>query len=402
MPKFEYVITDKAGRKKEGTINASNKQKATEKLRRKNEIIISITEKKRGRLFLFGKPRMSLQEKVVFTKSLATMIKVGITVTEAFEIIFDQAEKRGLKSMFEDILERIKTGQSLASSLRKYNHVFSDLFVNMIETGEESGNLGRVLHRLTIQLEKEYELRKRVTTALIYPAVIISVTIIMAVGIVLFIMPKITKIFEKFDIDLPLPTRMLIGFSKFLTEQTLIAVAVTVGITGGIIFLAKLKALKPFWHTLSLKLPVFGDLLISANVARFSRTINSLLQSGVPVAEGLGMTGKMLDNTLYKTALEEVGEKIVQGGSIGENLEKHKRLFPQLATKMLQIGEKTGSLEVTTKYIAQLYEKNVEDKTRNLSVLLEPLLLVFMAVMVGGIALSIILPIYQLPNLLNK
>ena len=330
------------------------------------------------------------------------MIKVGITVTEAFEIIFAQAEKRGLRSMFEDILERIKTGQSLASSLRKYNSVFSNLFVNMIETGEESGNLGRVLHRLTIQLEKEYELKKRVFSALIYPAVIISVTIIMAIGIVLFIMPKITGIFEKFDIDLPLPTRILIGFSKFLTEQTLIAIGMTVGIVGGIIFLGKLKALKPFWHTLSLKLPVFGDLLISANVARFSRTINSLLQSGVPVAEGLEMTGKMLDNTLYKTALEEVGEKIAQGGSIGKNLEKHGKLFPQLATKMLEIGEKTGSLEVTTKYIAQLYEKNVEDKTRNLSVLLEPLLLVFMAVMVGGIALSIILPIYQLPSLLNK
>lgn len=402
MPKFEYVITDEAGRKKEGTINASNKQKATEKLRRKNEIIISITEKKRGKFFLFGKPKMGLQEKVVFTKSLATMIKVGITVTEAFEIILDQAEKKGLRSMFEDILERIKTGQSLASSLRKYNSVFSDLFVNMIETGEKSGNLGRVLQRLTIQLEKEHEIRKKVLTALIYPAVIISVTVIMAIGIVLFIMPKITKIFEKLNIDLPLPTRILIGFSKFLTEQTLMAIGITVGIVGGIIFLRKSKALKPFWHTLSLKLPVFGDLLISANVARFSRTINSLLQSGVPVAEGLKMTGKMLDNTLYKTALEEVGEKIAQGGSMGKNLEKYKKLFPRLATKMLEIGEKTGSLEVTTKYIAQLYEKNVEDKTRNLSVLLEPLLLVFMAVMVGGIALSIILPIYQLPNLLNK
>ena len=402
MPKFDYLVSDSAGRKKEGTIKAANSQEATDKLREEYEIIISVTEKKRRKFFIFSKPSMSLEEKINFTKSLAIMIKVGITITEAFEILLDQTKNKNLRVMYEDIIERIRAGQSLAKSLKRYDYVFSNLFINMIKTGEDSGSLEYVLKRLGIQLEKEYEIRKRVITAFIYPAVIMSVTVIMAIGIVLFIMPKITKIFESFNIDLPLPTRMLIGFSRLLTEQPLLSIAVIGGVIGGLIFIFRLKVLKPFWHILLLKLPIFGKILVYANVARFSRTLNSLLQSGVPVAEGLKMTGEMLDNIQYKTVLEEVSEKIEKGGSIGENLAKHEKLFPPLATKMIHIGEKSGSLEVTTKYIARLYERDVENKTKNLSVLLEPLLLVFMAVMVGGIALSIILPIYQLPNLLSK
>lgn len=402
MPKFTYVVTDQSGRKKEGAISAANKDSAIKKLKEKNEIIISMVEEEYGKIFIFGKPSMGLQDKVVFTKCLGTMLQVGITITEAFEILAHQTKKSGLKRMYEDIIEMIRSGQSLANCLKKYNNIFSDLFINMIETGEESGNLEKVLHRLAIQLEKEYEIRKKVISAFIYPAVIIVITIMMSVGIVAFIMPKITKIFEKFDMPLPLPTRMLIGISKFLTEKPLLAILIALSIIAFFIFVPRIKAIKPFWHMLMLKLPIFGNILVSANVARFARTINSLLQAGVPITEGFKLTANMLDNIVYKIAIDEACEKIEQGANIGESLEKEEKLFPQLATRMLYIGEKTGSLELTTRHIAKLYEKEVEDKTRNLSVLLEPILLVFMAVMVGGIALSIILPIYQLPNLLNK
>lgn len=402
MPKFTYVVTDQSGRKKEGAISAANKDSAIKKLRKKDEIIISIVEEGYGKIFIFGKPSMGLQDKIVFTKCLGTMLKVGITITEAFEILAHQTQKGGLKRMYEDIIEMIRSGQSLANCLKKYNNIFSDLFINMIETGEESGNLEKVLNRLAIQLEKEYEIRKRVISAFIYPAVIIAITIMMSIGIVAFIMPKITEIFERFDMPLPLPTRILIWISKFLTEKPLLAILIALSIIAFFIFVPRIKAIKPFWHTLMLKLPIFGDILVSANVARFARTINSLLQAGVPITEGLKLTANMLDNIVYKIAIDEACEKIEQGANIGESLEKEEKLFPQLATRMLYIGEKTGSLELTTRHIAKLYEKNVEDKTKNLSVLLEPILLVFMAVMVGGIALSIILPIYQLPNLLNK
>lgn len=402
MPKFTYVVTDQLGIKKEGAISAANKDSAIKKLQERNEIIISIVEEEYGKIFIFGKPSMGLQDKIVFTKCLGTMLKVGITITESFEILAHQTKKSGIKRMYEDIIEMIRSGQSLATCLRKYNNIFSDLFINMIETGEKSGNLEKVLNRLAIQLEKEYEIRKRVVSAFIYPAVIIVITIMMSIGIVAFIMPKITKIFERFEMPLPLPTRMLIGISKFLTEKPFLAILLALSIIAFFIFVPRIKAIKPFWHMLMLKLPIFGNILVSANVARFARTINSLLQAGVPITEGFKLTANMLDNIVYKIAIDEACEKIEQGANIGESLEKEEKLFPQLATKMLYIGEKTGSLEITTRHIAKLYEKEVEDKTKNLSVLLEPILLVFMAVMVGGIALSIILPIYQLPNLLNK
>lgn len=402
MSKFNYVITTRSGVKKEGAISASTQQAAIQKLQDKGDIVISVTQETHGKWYIFGKPSMGLQEKVIFTKSLATMIKVGITITEAFEIMSDQTKKPNQKIMFDDIIDRIKSGQSLARSLKKYDHIFPDLYINMIQTGEESGNLEQVLHRLAIQLEKEYEIRKRVVSAFIYPAVIIVITVLMSIGIVAFIMPKITDMFKNFDVTLPLPTRFLIGFSDFLTNHTLVAVAIGAMIIGLFIILPKIKVLKPFWHALILKLPVFGDILVSSNVARFARTLNSLMKAGIPIAEGLRLTGAMLDNLMYKNMLQEASDKVEQGGNLGESLAINEKLFPILATKMLYIGEKTGSLELTTRHVAQLYEKNVDTKTRNLSVMLEPFLLVFMALMVGGIALSIILPIYQLPNMIGR
>jgi len=215
-------------------------------------------------------------------------------------------------------------------------------------------------------------------------------------------MPKIIKIFENFDLTLPLSTRILIGSSKLLTERTLLVIAVTIVTIGLIILVSKLKALKPFWHRLFLNLPIFGKLLISANIARFARNINSLLQSGMPLTESLRVTAVMLDNRIYKNAINQASEKVEQGGQLGESFEIDKKLFPPMTTRMLHIGEKSGSLEATTGKLAQLYETEVDTKTKNLSVLLEPLLIVLMATLVGGMALSIILPIYKLPNLLAR
>ncbi len=402
MPKYNYILSDESGLQTKGVISANNKEAALKKLRDKNKIIISVTEKTKGKSLFFSKPRMSFQDKMMFTKHLCTMIKVGITVTEALEIMISQTKSASIRGMYEDIMDMVKTGQTLANSLKKYNYIFTDLFINMIQTGEESGNMEGVLTNLDRQLEKEYQVRKRIVSAFIYPAVIVGFTILMAIGIVVFIMPKITKIFESFDIPLPLPTKILIGASSFLTEQTLLAIIIFVGGAVGIYILLTIKALKPFWHRVTLHLPFFGKILVSANIARFSRAINSLLQAGVPITQGLRITGQMLDNKLYQKAISEAGAKIEQGGKLGEAFDDYEKLFPPLVTKMFYIGEQAGSLETTTERLAQLYESDVDSRTKNISVILEPFLLVFMGLLVGGIALSIILPIYQLPNLLQK
>jgi len=343
-----------------------------------------------------------MMEKMIFVKNLATMIEVGITISESLVILKEQTKKNSLKRMYDDILEMVNAGQTLAGSLRKYDNNFSELFINMIETGEASGNLGDVLKYLDLQLEKDYEIRKKVIGALVYPAIIISITLLMAVGIVIFIMPKITSIFKQFKAEMPLPTQFLINFSSFLTTKPLLAALILIVSVGFVVFILKLKALKPFWTKVLTRLPLIGNIVISENVARFSRTINSLIRSSLPITEALTITMNMLDNVLYKNALQEVRDKVEQGGKVGDSLEKHERLFPPMCTKMMSLGERTGTLETTTGKVADLYERDVDSRTKNLSTAVEPILLILMAVLVGGIAISIILPIYQLPNLIKK
>lgn len=402
MPKYYYSLIDQVGKKTEGTMIASNLEAAHVKLQGDGIIILDLHEEKKIREWFWQQPSLSFEDRLMFTKNLATMIKVGITVSESLKIILNQTKKANNRKMFENILEMLKSGQSLSKSLATYPKIFPEIFVNMIATGEESGNLEQVLERLDIQLEKENEVRKKVISAFIYPALIIGLTLLIGLGIVIFIMPKIVKIFSSFDVELPLPTRIMIGLSNLLTHNLILTFLVLGGSIFGLIMLMRLKITKKFLAKVIMYMPVFGKLIIYSNLARFSRTLNSLLQGGVPIQKALGITAAMIGNHSYEIALKKTKEKVEQGAKLGESLESYPKLFPELATKLLHIGERTGSMEITTERLATLYENNVDSITKNLSVLLEPILLVFMSGMVGGIALSIILPIYKLPNLIQQ
>lgn len=400
--RFKYKLGDKLGAESKGMIEAETERDAIKRLTRVGHNVISIHEVRQGGLPFWEKPSLSFEDKMLFTKHLATMLRAGITITEALQILGSQTVQARNRQMYESIRRSVEAGQSLSESMKVYDFVFSDLFINMIETGEKSGTLDQILDYLDEQLDKEYDLRKKVISAFIYPAVILSITLMLSLGIVFFIMPKITKIFTSFDIVLPLPTRILIGFSSLLTEKPLLTFGTAALLVLAAVLLLKWKALKPFWDWISLHLPVFGRVLHYANLARFSRTLTSLLQAGMPVTKALNVISTMMTNTQYKEAVKNSAAKVEQGGQLGEAFEGQEKLFPMLAVKMLYVGERTGSLETTMKQLALLYERNVDSLTRNLTVLLEPLLLVFMGVMVGGVAISIILPIYQLPNLLSR
>lgn len=391
-----------SGVREEGILNAANKELALSKLRQKNSIIISLVEASKKHTWFWQKPHMKLQEKVIFTTQLATMIRVGIPLTEALNIILTQTKRPQNKEMFRVMIEMIHSGQTLAKSLRIYDCVFPELFINMVASGEESGNLEQVLFYLSEQLEKEYEMRKKIISAFIYPAVIISITLLLSIGIVVFIMPKILKIFSSFDFTLPLPTRILIGLSTFLTEKPHIALLFVILFVMTVRFSLKARFLKPFWHTISLYIPIFSKIFIEAQLARISRLLFSLLQAGIPITKTLLIIANTLNHSQYKEALMNSQEKVIQGGKLGESFSDYEKLFPAMWTKMLAIGEKTGSLETTCGRLADMYEKNVDSMTKNLSVLLEPILLVFMGLLVGGVALAIIMPIYQLPNLIGQ
>lgn len=399
MKAFHYIVRNPNGTESQGIIRALTQAAAVKKLQ-KDSIILSLTPQVNPKSY-WRKPHLNLEEKLMFTKHMATMLKAGVTVLEGIEILMSQTSQPENHRMYENIIERIKTGETLAKSLRAYPKVFSEIFVSMIATGESSGTLQKVFEYLDIQLEKEYELRRKIVSAFIYPGVIISITLLLSLGIVIFIMPKITEIFISFDVVLPLPTRVLIGFSSFILNHPFMAVGIVFFSIFGSRALVRSKTFKPTWQKILFHLPIFGKLLIYANLARFSRTMNSLLQAGVPITEALTIVSNVIENGIYKNAILRARDKVQQGGKLGESFMGYEKIFPSLLTKMITIGESTGSLESTTAHLSELYERNVDNITKNLSVLLEPLLLIFMGLLIGGIALSIILPIYQLPNLLS-
>ncbi len=401
MKQFRYTIETKGGKKEKGSLYAASKDLAVQDLKKRGELILSVEElEARQNVFLSG-PSLSFQDKLLFTSHLSTMLGAGITITESLQIILDQATRQGTRLMYEDLIRRVNAGQTLSESLSYYPKLFSQIFINMIGVGEKSGSLVEVLGYLKTQLEKENELRQKVVAALVYPGVIVSMTLLMVFGITFFIMPKILDIFQSFDVTLPLPTRILIGFTHLITGQPLLFFSVLGLFVGGSFLLMRSDFFQPIWHRVVVHVPVFGRIWIGVNVARFCRSLNSLLKAGVSIDKALEITGSMFSDRSYRDLALEARKKVEQGASLEEALRGHERQIPILVIKMFAVGEKTGRLEETTEHLASLYEQSVDNITRNLSVLLEPLLLVFMGLLVGSVALAVILPIYQLPNLIQ-
>jgi type IV pilus assembly protein PilC len=404
MKKFHYVVIDSHGKKQKGEKYASTKDAAVEELKAEGNIILTVDEKvqQKSTLFGFGRPSLSFEDKMLMAGHMATMLGAGVTLTESLEILIDQTTEKKNRLMLEDILHRVNAGQTFADSLSEYPEVYSEVYVNMVAVGEKSGSLVEVLQYLQEQLEKEYELRRKVIGALVYPGVIVTLTVAMVFGIMFFIMPKIMKIFTQFDVTLPLPTQILMGLTHLATDKPLLFFTGLLALLGLMVYFVKARFMQPFWRTVLMHTPVFGGLMVNVNMARFSRSLFSLLKAGVAIDKGLEITSKMFNDPLYRDLVLQARDKVQKGAALEDAFKNHEKYFPLLAVKMLTVGERTGNLEQTTEHLAKLYEQNVDNTTRNLSVLLEPMLLVFMGVLVGGVAIAVILPIYQLPNLIHK
>lgn len=400
---YQYKATDKDGKKITNFVSAESKSKAIQLIQEQGYIVISIKEKVKSKWRIFKRsPRISLTEKLFFTKNLAAMIASGLTLSESINILREQAESKNLRYILTEVSTNIQGGQKLSQSLAKFPKVFSAVYTNMIQAGEESGNLETVSKHLSIQLEKDHTLRKRIKSAFVYPIVILSMTAGLATFLLIFILPKITKIFSSFSMDLPLPTRILIATSMFLKEKWYIALAVLIIFIIVTSWMLRRKFLKPTLSSITLKIPVIGKISKNVNLARTFRVLSSLLKSGIPLVKALDITSETLSNTLFKDAISDACFKTGKGASLSELLLEHKKLFPILASRMIGIGEQTGNLPQSAEHLAKMHEEEVDDLTKNLSILLEPVLLVLMGVAVGGIAISIIAPIYKLPSMLQQ
>jgi type IV pilus assembly protein PilC len=347
--------------------------------------------------------RVSSQEKLLFTKHMDTMIKAGIPIVEALETLEDQTQSPYFKEVIGGIVSDVKNGKSLAKSLSKYPKVFDEFYVSLIKVGEASGTLDENLTFLVTQMGKDIRLRKQIRNAMFYPALVLTATVIMGGFISFFVLPKLVDFFASFDIELPLTTRILLFVALTMRDYGIFI------ITGVVVFLVlarlitRMPAVRPTWHSFLLKIPLIGKLIAYGQLARFSRNLGTLIQSGVPINEGLEITSDTLSNLRFKNDLLQINSLLEKGKNIGDTMKKGKfSEYPPLVSRMIAIGEKTGKLDETLLYLSNFYDDEIDDISKNLSTIIEPVLLIIIGVLVGFVALSIISPIYELTGSIRR
>ena len=402
--KFKYSAQTKKGEIKEGIIEAFDSKEAKKLLLEKDLIVFSLDplkkkKKKEIKIPFFGK--VSFFDKLLFVKHLRMMIKAGVPLRESVLEIQNETNSRKFKAILKKIVDDLDNGESLSRSLSRYPDVFDDLFVNLIKTGESSGTLEESLEYLGIQLEKSQDLKKKITSAMLYPALILIATFALIGLLAFFIFPKLLPLFEGFNIDLPLPTRILLWFIKTMQAfGFIIFVLVLLGL-GFLFFISKFRAVKFLNHRLVLGLPLIGKFNRNINLAYLARTLGTLVKSGVPIVEALNITAKTLNNLVYRKYLKESVTKVQKGQEISKFLKENPKLFPPVFSRMISTGEKTGRLDESLFYLAEFYEKEIDNATKNLSQILEPMLLIVVGLVVGFIAISIIMPIYKIAHSLS-
>jgi len=330
-----------------------------------------------------------------FTKNLFIMLKAGTTLSEAIFGLKEQSKNK-LKAVLDDVYVQIDKGHQLNEALNKHPKVFSNIYRNIIKIGEETGELEENLKHLAKQLKKSYDLRKKIVGALIYPVIILVGGLGLAFGIAIFILPQISTLFKSFDVDLPLSTRMLMAVADFFQNYGVWAILMTLIVIGFIYWFLKRKFIRPVTHWLILRLPVLKSFSLHLNLTNFFRTLSILLGSGLTIDESLKICTDITNNFYYKKSIKEAYEKVKAGGNLGDFFKTQKKLFPANDIQIINVGEESGSLGESLKYVSQIHEDEVDNLSKNLSTILEPILLILIGSMVGFLALSIIGPIYSI------
>ncbi|MBU1148094.1 MAG: type II secretion system F family protein [Candidatus Omnitrophica bacterium] len=398
MPTFRYVAKENTGKTISGTLEYSDKAVLIDALRRKGLTIVSINETKKKTTALTSKS-IKLEEIVIFSRQLATMVDSGIPLVQAMDILYDQIEKPYFKGVVAAIRDDIEAGASFSDSLLKHSAVFSPLYINMVKAGESSGALDDILDRLASYLEKASALQRKVKSSLIYPAVVVTMAMLITLVMLLKVIPTFKGIFSTLGGTLPLPTRILILVSDTLRSMFLYVVGV-LGVVGfALRKYSKTPQGKMTFDRLTLKLPILGTLLRKVAVAKFTRTLATLVKSGVPILVSLEIVAKTSGNAVIEKALEDVRKSIKEGQNIADPLAK-SGVFPPMVVRMIDVGEQTGELEKMLGKIADFYDDQVDAAVSGLTSLIEPLIIAFLGVVIGGIVIAMFLPVFKMTELL--
>jgi len=405
MATFTYTGEDHDGKKVTETVEADDRFAVYDIARTAGHRVTSIKTAGGG----FGKlidldkinyyiNRVSADELVMMTRNLGSMLKAGLTIIRALSVIERQSSNPKLKGVIRQVVEKINNGEQFGGALKEYPDVFSDLYVAMIKAGEEGGSLAEALQTLAIQMERASNLTKKVKGAMIYPAIVITVMVIIAILMMIYVMPQITDVFKGMDKELPATTQFLITVSDFLVAHTIVTLVGMVGFVVGFVYLLKTKIGRTVSSWVIVRLPAIGTMAKETNAARTARTLSSLLDSGVDVIQSIEITEEVVQNVFYKEILREARTRVEKGTALSEVFVERKDLYPILVGEMILVGEETGQIAGMLKELAQFYETEVERKTKDLSTIIEPILMVLIGAGVGFFALAMIAPIYSISD----
>ena len=397
MPKYFYTARSFSGEGRTGILEATDEHQLASILRQEGYILISANleerEKKLEISFSFF-AGVSLVEKMIFTRNLRIMIGAGISLPRALETLASQSKNKKFKKALISIAEEITKGKSFSDALSSHSDIFPELFISMVKVGEEAGTLEDVLKVLTNQMEREYELKSRVKGAMIYPAIIISAMIGIGILMLIMVIPKLAETFEELDIELPPTTRFVIFLGTFLAQKWYVILILALLLAIFLRIILKTKTGKRIVDFLTLKIPIISPLIQKTNSAYFVRTLSSLITSGVPIVRSLEIVSGAVGNVYFQETLQEASEKVRKGSKLSESLRPYQKLYSPTVVQMIQVGEETGETSTILAKLADFYEEEVANATKNLSAVIEPVLMLLIGAAVGFFAISMIQPIY--------
>ncbi len=373
-------------------------------IRQDGDEIVSVSEKKKGLSFkgklsfsaLFR--RVKTVEKINFARNLGLMLAAGLALSRALSVLERQARNKTLNKIINGIIEEISRGTTLSDAMEKHPKMFSRLVVSMVRAGEQSGTLAESLKTVSSQMDSAYALERRVRGALMYPTIIVFVMIVIAILMFIFVIPTLMQTFTELNVTLPLTTRIILYASNAMQDYGLLILIGFLGVVGAVYKWSKRPSGKKITHSLVLKLPIFGNLVREVNAARTARTLSSLLHGGVDVVESVAITAEVVQNVYFKQVLERAGEAIKKGELMSEIFEENAELYPVFMAEMMGVGEETGQIGEMLTSVARYYEDDVDQKTKDMSTVIEPVLMVVIAAAVGFFAVSMISPMYSLVN----
>lgn len=397
MASFAWVGRNRQGSIQKGELAAKTRDEVIAALRKQNILVTSVTEKAKkfdlSALSLGG--GVSDKDIVVFTRQFATMIDAGLPLVQCLEILSNQSENKALAKAVGEVRGDVESGSTYADALRKHPRVFDDLYVNMVAAGEAGGILDTILNRLAKHIEKAMKLKKQIKSAMVYPTAVIIVAVVIVVVLMVYVIPIFAKMFEDFGGELPGPTQLVISASNFM-KGNFVIMAIG-GIAGffGIKYFYRTPVGRRFLDGMFLKMPVIGDLIRKAAVAKFTRTLGTLISSGVPILDGLAIVARTAGNKIIEEAVLVARVSISEGKTVSEPLGKTK-VFPAMVVQMISVGETTGALDAMLGKIADFYDEEVDSAVAALTSLLEPMLMVFLGVVIGFIVVAMYLPIFKM------